>query len=304
MRRLLVSLSVVLLAALVCANPLSAQGNAAKAKTSAPPDISGIWRLLGPGVNQAEFNSVGGGASHPIFGGTRPPLTAWGKEKWSQTKPSAQRPPLSFVFLPDQKDWNDPLFLCDPAGYPRTGGGNSLVRMVQTPDEVLQFFERDHFWRDLWTDGRKLPGDNAKPRWYGYAVAHWEGDTFVVDSNGYDERAWVDRAGSIHSNQMRLEERYKVLDRDHLEFTMTLTDPKAYTGPWRSAKTQIMQRLDNSDGVSPSTWGKRPDGKQYGDIREDPCIYSDEHSFWEVDNPLGLGNNFGKTLTGADKNKK
>jgi hypothetical protein len=304
MRKLLASTFFILIAALLCATTLSAQDNAAKAKTSAPHDISGIWRILGPGMTTANFNSVGGGASHPIFGGTRPPLTAWGKEKWSQTRPSAQRPPLSFVFLPDQKDWNDPLFLCDPSGYPRTGGGNSLVRIVQTPDEVLQFFERDHFWRDLWTDGRKLPGENAKPRWYGYAIAHWEGNTLVVESNDYDERAWVDRAGSIHSTQMRLVERYKVLDRDHMEFTMTLTDPKAYTAPWSSAKPQLMQRLDNSDGVSPNIWGKRPDGKPYGDIREDPCVYSDEHSFWEVDNPLGLGNNFGKEVAGPHKNKK
>ena len=304
MRKLVVSSFPSLMALLLVANAMFAQGNPAKPQTSAPHDISGILRILGPGVTGARFNSVGGGASHPSLSNDRPPLTAWGKETWSKTRPSGRQSKLAYVYLPDQKDWNDPLFLCDPAGYPRTGGGNSLVRMVQTPDEVLQFFERDHFFRDLWTDGRKLPGDNAKPRWYGYSIAHWEGDTFVVESNRFDERTWVDMQGSIHSDQMRLVERYKVLDPDHLEFTMTLTDPKAYTAPWSSGKTQIMERLDNSDGVSASTWGKRPDGKQYGDIREDFCVYSDEHFFWVNDDPLGLGNNFGDALTGADKNKK
>jgi hypothetical protein len=304
MRKLLVSSCFVFLAAFVCSRPLSAQGNAPK-ETSAPHDISGIWRMLGPGVPITGANSGrAGGSTHPTLSNDRPPLTPWGMEKWSQTRPSGRRTKLAYVYLPNQKDWNDPLFLCDPAGYPRTGGGNSLVRMVQTSDEVIQFFERDHFWRDLWTDGRKLPGDNTKKRWYGYAVAHWEGDTLVVESSGYDERTWLDLQGSIHSDQMRLVERYKVVDRDHLEFTMTLTDPKAYTAPWSSAKPQFMERLENSDGVSQSTWGNRPNGKPYGDIREDGCIYSDEHSFWEVDDPLGLGNNFGKDVVAGDKNKK
>jgi len=166
---------------------------------------------------------------------------------------------MAYVFLPEQKDWNDPLFVCDPAGYPRTGGGNTVYRFVQLPNEVLEFFERDRIWRDLWTDGRKLPGKDAKPRWYGYSAGHWEGDTFVVESAGFDDRAWLDRAGSIHSDEMRLEERYKVLDRDHLEFSMTLNDPKAYTAPWVGPK-QLMEWLVVSDGVAPGVWGKKPTG--------------------------------------------
>ena len=96
---------------------------------------------------------------------------------------SGRRTPLPYGFFPDQKDWNDPIQWCDPAGYPRnlwyTGGGRGNLRIIQTPTEVLQFFERDHIWRDLWTDGRKLPED-PEPRWFGYSTAHWEGHTFVV----------------------------------------------------------------------------------------------------------------------------
>src|SRR5437868_897620 len=92
---------------------------AARAQPADQYDISGIWRMLAPGQTRARAQTVGAGAFHPTFGPDRPPMTAWGKAKWSQTKPSAQRPPLAYVFLPDQKDWNDPLFVCDPAGYPR-----------------------------------------------------------------------------------------------------------------------------------------------------------------------------------------
>jgi hypothetical protein len=234
-----------------------------------PHDISGIWK------NPGGFD-VG-------LGNERPPMTAWGKEQWSKTRASARNSPLAFGFYKDQKDWNDPLFQCDPSGYPRNLD-YSNYRFVKLPDEFVMFFERDHVWRDLWTDGRKLP-DNPTPRWYGYATAHWEGDTFVVESSGYDERAWVDPNGSIHSDQMRLEERYTRLDHDTLEFSITLTDPKAYTGVWGGKKLKL-KLMNSSQQVQKGLWGKRPDGTAYGDMREEYCVYSIERRFWEG-RPLG-----------------
>jgi len=109
------------------------------------------------------------------------------------------------------------------------------MEIVQTPHRVLQFFEWAHSWREIWTDGRDLPKD-PEPRWMGYSVGKWEGDTFVVDSTGFDERTWLDHFGTPHSDQMRLQERYKRLDRDNLELTMTLTDPMTFTKPWVSEK--------------------------------------------------------------------
>ena len=300
--RFMAAFIIVVVAIFVSTPLLSAESTpqTANLQASAPHDISGIWRMLAPGQTRARAATVGAGAFHPTLGNDRPPLTAWGQMKWSQTRPSGRNTKLAYVYLPDQKDWNDPLFLCDPAGYPRVGGGNSLYRFVQLPNQVVEFFERDHVWRDMWTDGRKLPGNNAKPRWYGYSVAHWEGDTFVVESSGFDDRTWLDLQGSIHSDQMRLQERYKVLDRDHIEFSMTLTDAKAYTAPWVGPK-QLMERLDTSDGVAPGIWGKKPDGTAYGDIREDNCVYSEEHSFWVNDDPTGHGDNFSKPVTGAER---
>ena len=107
-----------------------------------PHDISGIWR------NPGGFD--------PIVGMNRPPMTEWGKEKWSKTRASARNTPLAFGFYQDQKDWNDPLFQCDPSGFPRTQD-YSNYRFVKLDNEFVEFFERDRVWRDLWTDGRKLP---------------------------------------------------------------------------------------------------------------------------------------------------
>jgi len=236
-------------------------------------DISGIWR------NPGGFD--------PVLGNNRPPMTDWGKEKWSKTRASARNNPLAFGFYQDQKDWNDPLFQCDPSGYPRNLD-YSNYRFVKLPDEFVEFFERDRVWRDLWTDGRKLPGPDAKPRWYGYATAHWDGDTLVVESAGYDERAWIDPYGSIHSDQMHIEERYRRVDHDDLEFSMTLTDPKAYIGTWGGKKV-VLRMINSSQQIQKGLWGKRPDGTAYGDIREEYCVYSIEQKFWQGRPLEGVG---------------
>jgi hypothetical protein len=62
----------------------------------------------------------------------------------------------------------------------------------------------------------------------------WDGDTFVVQSNGFDERTWLDHFGYPHSDEMILEERYHRLDRDNMQLVITLTDPKVYARPWVS----------------------------------------------------------------------
>ncbi len=115
-------------------------------------------------------------------------MTAWGLEKFHKTKTAYDGKSLGNGAVPNEKDWNDPVRLCDPTGFPRIlwHPMPPEMRFAQAADEVIQFFEDNRTWRDIWTDGRKLPGDDADSRWYGYAVGHWEGDTFVVNSNNFD----------------------------------------------------------------------------------------------------------------------
>ena len=140
-------------------------------------------------------------------------------------------------------------------GYPRTlfYGGNEPVQIIQLPNEVLQLWEIHSVWRQIWTDGRQMPKDpdspawvgysgTDSPAWMGYSAGKWDGDTFVVDSTGFDERTWLDHFGDPHSDQMSLEERYRRVDHDTMELTLTLTDPKFYTKPWVSeVKTTAVQ---------------------------------------------------------------
>jgi len=128
---------------------------------------------------------------------------------------------------------NDPVDICDPQGFPRIVLHNFRTsQIVQTADQVLILYEFNKKWRVIWTDGRALPKD-PEPRWWGYSVGHWVDDyTFVAQTVGVDDRTWLDNAGRPHSDAMRVEERYHRADRDHLEMTITIDDPKFYTKPW------------------------------------------------------------------------
>ena len=233
------------------------KGNAVTAATNRiydPRDLSGFWDITTIGLPPGALNETSN---------NRPPMTPWASEKFRKTK-TGDAKALSNGAYPNEKDWNDPIRWCDPTGFPRilwnpTPAG---MRLAQTDDEVIQFFQNNRAWRDIWTDGRKLPGDDADSRWYGYAVGHWEGDTFVVNSNNFTDTTWLDQYGSPHSDQMTVEERYRRVDHDHLEMILNITDPKAYVGTWKGDK-KIFQLVE------------KPARSAYNDLPEDICVWSE-----------------------------
>jgi hypothetical protein len=113
-------------------------------------------------------------------------------------------------------------------------------------------FEYRHDWREIWLDGRALPaGDALYPKWNGFSVGRFEGDELVVDSVGFDSRSWLDKLGYPHSENMRVEERYRRVDADTLELAITITDPEYYSEPWRS-DVKRFRRTAKSRKVSTS----------------------------------------------------
>ena len=104
-------------------------------------------------------------------------------------------------------------------------------------------------------DGRALPDPaTVDPKWNGFSVGRWEGDTLVVDSVALDGRSWVDKFGYPHSEEMRLQERYRRVDAETLELVMTITDPVVYSKPWSSdVKTMKLNRERRGVGTSRST---------------------------------------------------
>jgi hypothetical protein len=216
-----------------------------------PHDFSGIWTMQ----EKTGFTLT------PNY--QSPPMTPWAQAQWAAAKPG--------IGPRSQPLGNDPMMRCNPMGYPRIMfNGAYPFEFLQASDRLLEFFDYFYAYRTIWTDGRELPKDeDLDSRWYGYAVGKWDGDTFVVNSKGYDDRDWLDWDGHPHSTDMQLEERYKRVDHDTIEITFTVTDPKAYTRPWVS-ETKTLK------------WAPKEV------MREDICAPADEDEFYQgIRDPAG-----------------
>jgi hypothetical protein len=103
---------------------------------------------------------------------------------------------------------------------------------VQTPGLIAFLFEGNiHSYRQIFLDGRPHP-KNLDPTWYGDSIGHWEGDTLVVDSAGFNDKFWFDFAGHPHTEKLHIVERYRRPDLGHLEDEVTIDDPGAYSKPF------------------------------------------------------------------------
>ncbi len=133
---------------------------------------------------------------------------------------------------------NDPMMQCNPQGFPLLFFQPLPVEFVHLDNRLMQFFQRERQLREIWLDGRAVPAgeklSNLGPAWYGHSVGEWEGDEFVVNTVGLDDRAWLDFYGYVKSFDARIEERYRRLDADTMEVHLTLYDPTYYAAPWVS----------------------------------------------------------------------
>jgi len=164
------------------------------------PDLSGLWAIdgLGHATNLAEADML-------------PEAQALYKKRLE-------------TYAND-----DPAANCLPEG-PRTGlAGLDPLRIVQSRYLTAVLYEAGQF-RLIHTDGRALPKDMT-PTWMGYSVGRWEGDTFVVETAGYNDRTWLDFGGRPHSEALRVTERFRRIDFGHMQLEMTFDDPKSYRRP-------------------------------------------------------------------------
>lgn len=234
-----------------------------------PKDLSGIWR-----------------GSLYAYGRKVPAFTAEGQRRFDANKPSyglrADSPEARTrtdlhvgrrrAVVPALN--NDAVQQCNPLGLMRlilyAPAGSSLMEIIQLPHRLLQKFEWTWDHREVWADGRPLPNvEDYLPRWNGYSVGRWEGDAFVVETVGLDDRQWVDHYGYPVSSQARLIERWRRVNYSNLELVMTLIDPLLYTTPWESDVARF--RLVES-GVSTGGWEA---------LLEDRCVPLDEGAFFE-----------------------
>jgi hypothetical protein len=150
------------------------------------PDLSGLWR----------DDQSGAGAAEKAIAAIAP-------QPWADALSKKRKEEL-------YKD--DMGVLCQPFG-PRAGAG--VRKVVQTPGLIV-FLDDDLTYRQIFLDGRPLPKD-PNPAWMGYSVGHWDGDTLVIESAGFNDRTWLDDAGHPHSELLHVTERLRRRDFGHLE---------------------------------------------------------------------------------------
>ena len=120
---------------------------------------------------------------------------------------------------------------CLPPGPKTSLSVGSPVKIVQTPKLVVLLYEYQTLFRQVFTDGRGLPED-PNPTWMGYSIGHWEGDTLVVTTAGFNDRTSLDLGGHPHSEALRMTERFHRRDAGHIDLQVTVDDPKAYNRKW------------------------------------------------------------------------
>jgi hypothetical protein len=238
------------------ATPLTSAGKpdlSAKAPRTADgkPDLSGVWqveppppgeieRLYGKDVANGPLATAGDDVNlHSKYfmnifidykRGEEPVTPAARAAMARRTQGGGERSALSY---------------CLPTGMPNRWFYDRPLTIFQTPKQLGIFYEADGAFREIHTDGRKLPADPF-PSWMGYSTGHWEGDTLIVDSTGYNEKTRLP-GGYPHSEAMHIQERFRRRDFGHLDIDITIDDPVMLTKPVTVKVTEIL--LPNSDMV-------------------------------------------------------
>ena len=154
-----------------------------------------------------------------------------GRIKWSEVpfQPWARQ-----LSKERQQELNEPYTRCKPTGGSRfmhTPYGTEFMDFPEQKRFVIALTGGSHTYRIIYYDGRPHPKD-LEPSYLGHSIGHWEGDTLVIDTVGFNERAWMDQPGSPHTDQLHLVEKLTRTDFNTIKYEITIDDPGAYTRPW------------------------------------------------------------------------
>jgi hypothetical protein len=176
------------------------------------PDLSGLWTKLSPKYSR---NAAADLKPEDI-------------QPWARALVKERRENLG-------KDYMNVVCLPLGPGYTISADstGAEQVKIVQTPGLILML-NPDLTYRQIFLDGRKLEA-SPNPSFMGYSVGRWEGDTLVIESNGFKDRTWLDHDGHPHTENLRTVERYRRRDFGNLEVEATFADPEVYARPWTMA---------------------------------------------------------------------
>jgi len=227
MRLRLIGIVVSVVAITAFARPVS--GQALPRTADGKPDLSGIWQA----VNTANWNILAHTAEKDIpaglgvVEGDEIPYQPWAAAKQKENFTNrATADPESKCFLP---------------GVPRIMYMPYPFQIFQTPAHIAMTFEYVHAVRRIFMNS---PHPEGEVEWYmGDSRGHWEGDTLVVDVVDFTDQTWLDRSGNFHSASLHVIERYTPVSANHVNYEVTIEDPKVFTRPWKMSMP-LYRRLD------------------------------------------------------------
>jgi hypothetical protein len=209
--------------------PANAQNQIYKTPRTADgkPNLNGIWQAMntanwdleGHSAQAGQVVALGATGAEPpgigvVEGGEIPYLPAAAQKKKENY---ANRLKL------------DPEVKCYLPGVPRATYMPFPFQIVQTGKVILIAYEYDSAVRTIYMDN---PGAAPVDSWMGWSAGHWEGDTLVVDTVGFNDRSWLDLQAHPHTENLHMIERFRRADLGHLEIEITIDDPGAYSKPW------------------------------------------------------------------------
>ena len=193
------------------------------------PDLSGIFVATGALLLLEGEEALAEARAADLAAG-RPPGNSGEAPPY---RPEAEAQRQRFLA---RRGIDDPMARCLLTGVPRIKFRPLPFEIVQLPDRVVMLYEIHHAFRIIPTDGRPHPAD-AEPSYLGDSVGHWEGDTLVVDVTDFNDKTWLTGVGSIHTEALRVTERYTRDSYDTIRYEVTMDDPAVLTRAWRVTET-------------------------------------------------------------------
>lgn len=210
-----------------------AQAGAAGETLGGHPNLNGIWQAL----NTAHWNIE---AHNAVALDNHWKLGAIGAIPAGNSVISSGDGTIPY--LPDALakrdanlvDWpaQDPEAKCYMLGVPRVTYHNMPFQIFQGDSDMIMVYPFAATNRAINMAEPELPPIDS---WMGESFGAWNGDTLVVTTLGQHDQTWLDRAGNHHSAQLRVTERFSLIDKDHLQYEATLEDPATYSEPWTIA---------------------------------------------------------------------
>jgi hypothetical protein len=217
------------------------------------PDLSGLWNRISPKYSRNIAADLKPGDVLP----------------WAEALVQTRHEDLGKGYM---------NVLCVPFGpsYSTSADttGAEMMKIIQTPQLIL-ILNPDLTYRQVFMDGRALETD-PNPAWMGFSVGRWEGDMLVVESNGYNDRTWLDHDGHPHTEALRMTERYRRRDFGHMDLEVTYSDPKAYARSWTvavraelAADTEMIEFVCNEREANPGLahWAGKASDERRSEVK-------------------------------------